>query len=73
MIAHLPGKGKFEGKLGSLRVRSPDGREFSVGSGLKDADRDSPPAVGAVITYRYRGLTDDGLPRFPSFLRVRTD
>lgn len=73
VIAHLPGKGKYAGQLGSLRVRTADGREFSVGSGLTDAQRAAPPAVGAVITYRFRGLTDKGLPRFPSFLRVRTD
>jgi DNA ligase-1 len=73
VIAHLPGKGKFAGKLGSLRVRTADGREFSVGTGFTDAQRDAPPAIGTVITYRYRGLTDKGLPRFPSFLRVRTD
>ena len=73
VIAHLPGKGKFTGKLGSLRVKTADGREFSVGTGLTDAQRAVPPAVGAVITYRYRGLTEKGLPRFPSFLRVRKD
>jgi DNA ligase-1 len=73
VIAHEPGKGKFAGKLGSLRVRTDDGREFSVGSGLTDADRESPPPVGTVITYRFRGLTAKGLPRFPSYLRVRRD
>ncbi len=73
VIAHLPGKGKYAGKLGSLRVRAVDGREFSVGTGFTDAQRAEPPAIGVVITYRYRGLTDKGLPRFPSFLRVRTD
>lgn len=73
VIAHLPGKGKYDGKLGSLRVRSSDGREFSIGAGLSDANRETPPPVGAVITYRFRGLTAKGLPRFPSFLRVRTD
>ncbi len=73
VIAHEPGKGRFAGKLGSLRVRADDGREFSVGSGLTDADRESPPPVGTVITYRFRGLTAKGLPRFPSYLRVRQD
>jgi len=73
VIAHEPGKGKFAGKLGSLRVRTDDGREFSVGSGLTDADRKSPPPVGTIITYRFRGLTAKGLPRFPSYLRVRRD
>ncbi|MEY2518633.1 MAG: ligase 1 [Verrucomicrobiota bacterium] len=73
VIAHEPGKGKFAGKLGALRVRTDDGREFSIGSGLTDADRESPPPVGTVITYRFRGLTAKGLPRFPSYLRVRRD
>jgi DNA ligase-1 len=73
VIAHLPGKGKFEGKLGSLRVKTTDGREFSIGTGFTDAQRESPPPMGTVITYRYRGLTAKGLPRFPSYLRVRKD
>jgi DNA ligase-1 len=73
VIAHEPGKGKLAGKLGALRVRTEDGREFSIGSGLTDAERESPPPVGTVITYRFQGLTAKGLPRFPSYLRVRRD
>ena len=73
VIAHEPGKGKFAGKLGALRVRTDDGREFSIGSGFTDAQRESPPPVGMVITYRFEGLTANGLPRFPSFLRIRRD
>ena len=73
VIAHLPGKGKLTGKLGSLRVRTAEGREFSIGTGFTDAQRESPPPVGTVITYRFRGLTAKGLPRFPSYLRVRRD
>lgn len=73
VIAHVSGKGKFAGKLGSLRVRTPDGREFSIGTGLTNAQRELPPPVGAVVTYRYQGQTAKGLPRFPSFLRVRKD
>ena len=73
VIGHLSGKGRYEGMLGSLRVRTEDGREFSIGAGLTDAHRASPPPVGTVVTYRHRGLTGKGLPRFPSFLRVRAD
>ena len=46
VIAHQPGEGKFAGKLGSLRVRTDDGKEFSIGSGFTDAQRESPPPVG---------------------------
>lgn len=73
VLAHLPGKGKHTGKLGSLRVRTADGREFSIGTGFTNEQRNSPPPVGTVVTYRFRGLTSKGLPRFPSFLRVRKD
>jgi DNA ligase-1 len=73
VIAYEPGKGKFAGKLGALRVRTDDGREFSIGSGFTDAQRESPPPVGTVITYRFHGLTAKGLPRFASYLRVRRD
>ena len=73
VIAHLPGKGKNEGKLGALRVKMTDGTEFSIGTGFTDAQRASPPPIGTVITFRFRGLTAKGLPRFPSFLRVRRE
>lgn len=71
VVAHLPGKGKYAGKLGALRVELPDGRRLRIGAGFSDAQRDHPPAVGATITYRYRGLTAKGLPRFATFLRLR--
>jgi DNA ligase-1 len=56
--------------LGSLRVRTADGREFSLGTGFSDQQRQTPPAIGKTVTYRYRGFTSSGLPRFASFLRV---
>lgn len=71
VVAHLPGKGKYAGLLGALRVAMPDGKHFSIGSGFTDAQRRNPPLVGAAVTYRYRELTRNGIPRFPSFLRVR--
>lgn len=70
VIGHLPGKGRHAGRLGALQVRAPDGREFALGSGLSDAQRDDPPAPGRWVTYRYRGLTRSGLPRFATFWRV---
>ena len=73
VIGHNPGKGRYEGMLGSLRVRTDDGREFSIGTRFKGNQRKSPPAVGMQIEYRFRGLTKKGLPRFPSFLRIRKD
>lgn len=71
VVAHIPGKGKHLGALGALVVETADGRRFRVGTGFSDSQRRHPPAPGAIITYRYRELTHKGLPRFPSFLRVR--
>jgi DNA ligase-1 len=71
VIAHQSGKGKYAGMLGALRVRTPDGVEFMLGTGLNDATRRNPPPIGTLITFRYRELTGRGVPRFASFLRVR--
>jgi DNA ligase-1 len=70
VVSHLPGKGRHKGRLGALLVDLPDGTQFSVGSGFTDAQRDAPPHVGSVITFRYQELTDGGVPRFPTFVRV---
>lgn len=71
VVAHLPGKGKYAGMLGALRVEMPNGKRFALGSGLTDEQRRHPPPPGTQVTYRYRALTRNGLPRFPHFLRVR--
>ena len=71
VIGHEPGRGKHAGRLGALRVRTADGIEFRLGTGLSDAERDAPPPIGSSITYRYRDLTPRGLPRFASYHRVR--
>jgi DNA ligase-1 len=71
VIGYVPGKGKYEGKMGALKVETPDGKRFQIGTGFTDAVRANPPVIGAQVTYTYRGFTKNGLPRFASFLRVR--
>jgi DNA ligase-1 len=73
VIAHLPGKGRQAGRLGALRVEMPDGKRFSIGTGFTDAQRGNPPPIGSLVTYRYRELTRNGIPRFPLYLRVRDE
>ena len=72
VVGYLPGKGRLQGRVGALQVETADGRRFRIGSGLSDALRANPPALGALVTYRYRELTPAGLPRFPRYLRERT-
>jgi len=71
VVAHVSGKGKYAGMMGALQVEMPDGRRFMIGSGFTDEQRRNPPFVGALITYRYRELTRNGIPRFVRFFRVR--
>ncbi len=71
VVEQLPGRGKHAGRLGALRVRTPDGVEFRIGTGFSDAQRAQAPSLGSVISYTHRGHTEGGVPRFASFLRVQ--
>lgn len=73
VVEHLPGKGRHAGRLGAVVVQLPNGLTFSVGTGFTDQERQNPPPIGSLVTYRYQELTDRGVPRFPSFVRVRSD
>ena len=72
VVAHHPGKGKHTGRLGAITCENEHGR-FRIGSGFTDAERAHPPAIGSTITYRYRGFTRKGTPRFATYLRPRAD
>ena len=73
VIGHADGSGKHKGRLGALICSLPDGTKFNVGTGFSDKERENPPKVGSVITFRYQELTDDGVPRFPSYVGERID
>lgn len=70
VLAHLPGQGRLAGRLGALQVRSDTGAVFHIGTGLSDAERARPPAIGQRITYTHRGMTEGGVPRFAAYLRA---
>ena len=75
VIDYEKGKGKYAGMVGSLMCVTRGGAHFKVGSGLSDNLRtiNAAPKKGSVITFKYFELTKDGIPRFPTFLRVRPD
>jgi DNA ligase-1 len=73
VVAHQPGTGRHKGRLGALLVRLANGTEFSIGTGFSDKQRETPPPIGATVTFRYQELSDGGVPRFPSFDSVRED
>jgi DNA ligase 1 len=73
VVAHAAGAGKHKGRLGALVCELENGTRFNVGTGFSDDERQSPPRIGAIITFRYQELSDSGVPRFPSYVGERID
>lgn len=73
VTGYVPGKGKYKSITGALKCKMASGKTFSVGSGMSDAQRNKPPKVGTIITYRFQELTRDGVPRFPTFVGEAVD
>ena len=73
IVGYQDGTGRHEGRVGALHLELPDGTRFKVGTGMSDAERQSPPAIGEVITVKYQELTNAGVPRFPTYVGPRAD
>ena len=73
VIKHLPGSGKHTGRLGSILVELPNGIQFAIGTGFSDQERDNPPPIGSIVTFKYYGFYKSGIPKFASFLRIRQE
>ena len=75
VVGQEEGKGRNEGRLGALVcvMMNDNTKQFKVGTGFTDSEREweNAPRIGSAITYRYFELTKAGLPRFPTFQRVR--
>jgi len=71
VTGYRPGRGKYQGMVGSLECKLISDKIISIGSGLTDKQRKYPPMIGSIITFKYYGLTRKGMPRFPVFLRGR--
>jgi len=70
VIGHARGEGRCWNMLGALEMRGDNGVEFKIGSGFDDKQRRKPPKIGSRVTYKFQGLTKDGKPRFPIFMRI---
>ena len=71
VIGYEEGKGKYQGKMGAIWVLTADNIKFKIGSGFTEAEREHPPRLGAIISYRYNGYTSNGIPRFARYLKQR--
>lgn len=70
------GKETPNNTMGALEMKLPNGKLFKIGSGFSDEQREEmwkKPPIGKTVTFQYQELTDDGIPRFPVFLRFRED
>ncbi len=71
VVGYREGKGKYTGMTGALELEIDGARRLLLGSGLSDEQRREPPPLGTLVTFKYRGLTSGGLPKFATFLRIR--
>lgn len=71
VVAHIAGKGRNAHRMGALVVELNNGVCFRLGSGFNDAERQNPPAIGNVVTFKYYGTYASGIPKFPSFMRMK--
>lgn len=61
------------GRKGSVTVKDNQGRIFKIGSGFRDLKSEAPPEVGSLITFAYTSRHAGGIPRFPRYIRTRSD
>ena len=77
IIGYKAGTGKYQGMLGSFRcslIEDPT-IEFNL-SGMDDNIRRNyrqTHPIGTVITIQFNDKTNKGIPRFPRYLRIRSD
>ena len=72
VVGYTEGKRKYRGMLGALVVKW-KGIEFEL-SGMRDLERkESFFPLGTVVTFRYRELSDRGIPKEARYLRKRVD
>lgn len=72
VTAVIEGKGKFSGQLGAVKCDY-QGKIIKIGSGFTSEQRKRSFEIGTVVSFKYYGLTHLGNPKYPVFLRVRTD
>jgi DNA ligase-1 len=73
IIPQIPvkSKGKFKNTMGALKCQLENGKIFKLGGGFNNQERENPPKIGSVVTFKYKEFTKNGMPRFPVFMRVR--
>lgn len=71
VIGHTKGKGKLKNLMGAIICELENKVVFKIGSGFTLHDRQYPPKIGSIVTFKYQSFTKNQKPRFPIFLRIR--
>jgi DNA ligase-1 len=71
VVGYTQGKGKYQGMMGAIKCELKNGKIFKIGSGFTKDERKNPPKIGDIVTFKYKEMTKNGVPRFPVFMRVR--
>lgn len=72
VVSITEGNGKFKGMIGSVKCMYKN-KIIKIGSGFTDEQRSSLSLIKKTISFKYYGLTRLGNPKYPVFLRVRSD
>ncbi len=83
VLSQQKGNGKYKGLLGAITVKLNNSTAhnllekfkdteiiFKIGTGFTDEQRKNPPKIGDIITFKYIGFTNSGIPKFASYLRT---
>ena len=81
IIDYTRGNGRLNGKIGAIICESLEdknagikqGKIFRIGSGLDDKMRENPPKIGTIISYKFSGITRNGMPKHTRFWRIREE
>jgi DNA ligase-1 len=60
-------------QLKSLQIKLSNGIVFNLGNGFTQEERNNPPSIGSIVTFKYYDFTKNGKPKFASFMHVRKD
>jgi len=71
VVGYTDGQGKYQDMTGSIQCLTQEDKIIKIGTGLSDKQRQNPPKIGTIITFKYYGVTSKGNPRFPVFMRER--
>ncbi len=72
VVGYEKGKGKYSDLVGTIVLKHKNGQLIHLGTGLTDEDRENPPPLGTMITYKYFE-ENNGIPRFPVYVGPRYD